>query len=430
MKKGFTLIELLAVIVILAIIALIATPIILGIISDTREVSKLRSAELYTAGIEQAIVRAKLNDKEIKNGTYKITQSGDICLKYDINNNCIDLLKVEVDGEKPTEGSKVTIKKGQIQDIKFTYEDKKVIKDETGNYVYKDESIEFEPVYEIGEEVTFNPGDQDRTWNVVDEDEDTVTLMLTENLGDTVVWYNYSNQNSYDNSYGPKDALEYLNSLTTTWDNVDPIESYTYVNNLDGTQYPNGYQKIEITNGYTKLTHKDGETVTILNEEYEAKARILSREEVFEISKKINSNFEEENLRAYILRNLPTLNAMGGTNLTTVDEAIAYAIQMEGNEWIANESKYIQTYYVVLGMTIQYQIEPEYNVLLPQFLYQNLYTETNNTLPYGYWTFSSDAEGSEVAWNVRCDGTLYDYDVDYGDYYGVRPVITILKSNL
>ena len=33
-KKGFTLIELLAVIVILAIIALIATPIILGIIND------------------------------------------------------------------------------------------------------------------------------------------------------------------------------------------------------------------------------------------------------------------------------------------------------------------------------------------------------------------------------------------------------------
>ena len=40
MKKGFTLIELLAVIVILAIIALIATPIILGIIDDARIVLK------------------------------------------------------------------------------------------------------------------------------------------------------------------------------------------------------------------------------------------------------------------------------------------------------------------------------------------------------------------------------------------------------
>ena len=36
MKKGFTLIELLAVIVILAIIALIATPIVIDIINDTK----------------------------------------------------------------------------------------------------------------------------------------------------------------------------------------------------------------------------------------------------------------------------------------------------------------------------------------------------------------------------------------------------------
>lgn len=45
-NKGFTLIELLAVIVILAIIALIATPIILGIINDARKQSKQRTAEL------------------------------------------------------------------------------------------------------------------------------------------------------------------------------------------------------------------------------------------------------------------------------------------------------------------------------------------------------------------------------------------------
>ena len=47
MKKGFTLIELLAVIVILAIIALIATPIILGIINDAKDSANERSVELY-----------------------------------------------------------------------------------------------------------------------------------------------------------------------------------------------------------------------------------------------------------------------------------------------------------------------------------------------------------------------------------------------
>jgi type IV pilus assembly protein PilA len=50
MKKGFTLIELLAVIVILAVIALIATPIILGIIEDTKK----QAFEIEAKNVEQA----------------------------------------------------------------------------------------------------------------------------------------------------------------------------------------------------------------------------------------------------------------------------------------------------------------------------------------------------------------------------------------
>ena len=45
MKKGFTLIELLAVIVILAIIALIASPIVIGLIEDARVEAAERSTE-------------------------------------------------------------------------------------------------------------------------------------------------------------------------------------------------------------------------------------------------------------------------------------------------------------------------------------------------------------------------------------------------
>lgn len=53
-NKGFTLIELLAVIVILAIIALIATPIVLGIIEDSRENSKKISAGYVISSVEYA----------------------------------------------------------------------------------------------------------------------------------------------------------------------------------------------------------------------------------------------------------------------------------------------------------------------------------------------------------------------------------------
>ena len=63
-NKGFTLIELLAVIVILAIIALIATPIILGIINDARDSAKERSAELVVQSVEFAYSTAYME----KNG--------------------------------------------------------------------------------------------------------------------------------------------------------------------------------------------------------------------------------------------------------------------------------------------------------------------------------------------------------------------------
>ncbi len=53
--KGFTLIELLAVIVILAIIALIASPIILGIIQNAREASQARSVEQFASAIQDAV---------------------------------------------------------------------------------------------------------------------------------------------------------------------------------------------------------------------------------------------------------------------------------------------------------------------------------------------------------------------------------------
>ena len=53
--KGFTLIELLAVIVILAVIALIATPIIMGVINDAKEGANKDAAYGVTHAVETAI---------------------------------------------------------------------------------------------------------------------------------------------------------------------------------------------------------------------------------------------------------------------------------------------------------------------------------------------------------------------------------------
>ena len=56
-SKGFTLVELLAVLVILAIIALITTPIILGVIEDARESGAEDKAWGYISAIENAFIQ-------------------------------------------------------------------------------------------------------------------------------------------------------------------------------------------------------------------------------------------------------------------------------------------------------------------------------------------------------------------------------------
>ena len=78
MKKGFTLIELLAVIVILAIIAAIATPIILNIINNSRKESIRLSAENYIDAVHISISKGKLNNpKQQFDGTYEIEDNGE-----------------------------------------------------------------------------------------------------------------------------------------------------------------------------------------------------------------------------------------------------------------------------------------------------------------------------------------------------------------
>ena len=59
-KKGFTLIELLAVIVVLAIIALIATPIVMNTIKNAKKGAAERTADNYIKQVETAVAEAKL----------------------------------------------------------------------------------------------------------------------------------------------------------------------------------------------------------------------------------------------------------------------------------------------------------------------------------------------------------------------------------
>jgi len=62
MKKGFTLIELLAVIVVLAILALVVTPIVLNIVENAQRGSDERSLEAYAKVVQSSYYEEKMKD--------------------------------------------------------------------------------------------------------------------------------------------------------------------------------------------------------------------------------------------------------------------------------------------------------------------------------------------------------------------------------
>ena len=75
-KKGFTLIELIAVLVIMAILALIVTPLVLNIIRKARTAADKRSIDAYGRSIEIAIAGYLLD-----NGTFP-TSIGQLTIEY------------------------------------------------------------------------------------------------------------------------------------------------------------------------------------------------------------------------------------------------------------------------------------------------------------------------------------------------------------
>ena len=107
-KKGFTLIELLAVIVVLAIIALIATPIVMNTIKNSKKGAAERGAENYIKQVETAVATSKLDGNDVQDGTYQIDQDGNLT-----GNGLTKPITIEMNGEKPKSGS-IVIKNGQV----------------------------------------------------------------------------------------------------------------------------------------------------------------------------------------------------------------------------------------------------------------------------------------------------------------------------
>lgn len=95
-RQGFTLIELLAVIVILAIIALIATPLILNVIDEAKEGAAKNSAYGYASAVENYLAFQQLDPNSTVDLDGSFTETN-----------------VAIKGTRPTDVS-LTLSKGAI----------------------------------------------------------------------------------------------------------------------------------------------------------------------------------------------------------------------------------------------------------------------------------------------------------------------------
>ena len=209
-NKGFTLVELLAVIVILALIALIATPIILNVINDAKKQAAKDSAYGYMDAVEKYIVSSELEDKSIQDGRYSVEElNKKISVKgstpdngnIEIKNSSVKSYDIGIDG--------YVVRNGKVEKVSTTKSFKNgtavYYNPETGNKCSKEAS-----------KSTTGTKSGCMKWYVFNDKEGnaTVNVILDHNTTANVAW------NSTGNNSEMKEAKEALEKDTSTWKNT------------------------------------------------------------------------------------------------------------------------------------------------------------------------------------------------------------------
>ena len=392
-KRGFTLIELLAVIVVLAIIALIATPIVMNTIKKSQKGAAERSADGYVKQVEVAAAEERLSKNEVLEGEYQITSDGNLC--RDKSASCSDdkKIKIEISGTKPTSG-KIKITNGSVDqssssmtigDYTVSYNSTKKTYEATEKGSTTPDTPQPTKTYTNGEVVYFNVdnGTKCTSSEVVnitgtksgcmkfyafnDDGKDTVNLILDHNTTALVAW-----NSSGSNASGPKEVLTQLNDDTKTWVGTEPPSNYT----MDQTgQTSNAKYTIDYSS---------------------YKARLITANEIAQITG--NTGWNEKIANSYYYLDSKT---------TTASDTCK-----EGNisgckyGWLYDRTSANCTKYGCLNSS-------------GKFIFTT-----------GYWTASSRADDSNSAWGVSDNASVNSNDVYDSTFNGVRPVITILKSKL
>ena len=323
-NKGFTLVELLAVIVILALIALIATPIILNVINDAKKQAAKDSAYGYMDAVEKYIVSSELEDKSIKDGTYRVEE--------------LNSMGVSVKGSTPDNGN-IEIKNSSVKSYDIGIDGYEVSNGEV-------KKVSTTKSFKNGTAVYYNPvsGEKCKSseavsttgtksgcmkWYVFNDKEGnaTVNVILDHNTTARVAW------NSTGNNSEMKEVADALKKDTRTWKNT---------------------------------------------------ARLITANEIAKITEKTGFDASKKNQDWFCLD-------------TNQPDTTSYCAKAQG------KSKYAWLFDYTYECT-------------------NYGCNTSDLSTWGYWTSTS-------SWHVSRFGHLSNTNANYADS-GVRPVITISKSNI
>ena len=281
MKKGFTLIELLAVIVILAIIALIAVPIVINIINDSKNSSEEESLKLYEDAVNKMIVKKQMKDPSFNPSTCLIKSNGN--LECTVGDNKVTI-EVEVKGLKPNKGT-ITIEGNKVSFTNVEFNGKTYHK-----IVTLISDVDNDGIISYGDKYTYKVNSTD-TFNfyVLAVEGDAVHLIMDRNICEDgtvateqnkclVAWYAANKSIHGDVPYGPETAMTYLYNATKEWSNVpDMIMNYS-----DEAWLNNAGYSIITDNGITTITGRNrNNIVTIGTSLQPLKARLPKYSEVY-----------------------------------------------------------------------------------------------------------------------------------------------------
>ena len=383
-RKGFTLIELLAVIVILAIIAVIATPIITNIIEDSKKAAFNRSVEGIIKGLDLDVAFI------LEDGGYTYTMTDGVITELEDSNISIS----------NTKGFTGEIKYDSASNVNYAiYNDKwcviKVGNDiNTTDYVegecvipnpYANGSVVYYDVlngttctnYHIDNSKTGYNGTTDKKttdnqnsclkfYAFNDDVGDTTVNLLLDHNTTAQVYWTESGNQS--NASGPIEVINHLKTDTNSW---------------VGTITPTNYTVSQTTGGNYTIDYSD------------YKARLITANEIAEITGNTTFNESTTTISGYFYFDTNT-SSQSDTCKNGNTTGCSYG-------WLYDRTSTSCTGY---GCS------------------NNSDAET-----YGYWTSTSASSSSYDAWRVYYIGTLSNDIVNFS-YDGVRPVITLYKSNL